>query len=89
MKMFSNCSGPCYLCACSGDCLAGHGDDDFTMASKEVLLERLEKNIVGLQTIGKNEEQAVVNLHYFQIMPILKECEKMLSEIKERIENND
>jgi len=38
MKMFSDCSGPCLVCACkSGMCLAGHGDDDFSLADKAYL----------------------------------------------------
>lgn len=43
MKMFSDCSGKCCLCACGGGCLAGHGDDDFWPASKEQIIERLDK----------------------------------------------
>lgn len=45
MKMFSDCSGECCLCACGGGvgCLAGHGDDDFCPASKEQIIERLDK----------------------------------------------
>ena len=39
-KFFTECSGPCVLCACDGDCLAGHGDDYFSLASKEQLGER-------------------------------------------------
>ena len=35
MKMFSDCSGECCVCACGGFCLAGIGDDDFSPASKE------------------------------------------------------
>lgn len=41
--MFSNCSGECCLCACGGGCLAGNGDDDFLPASKEQIIERLDK----------------------------------------------
>ena len=40
MKLFSDCSGDCFSCACSGFCLAGHGDDDYTPASKEEVLKR-------------------------------------------------
>ena len=43
MKMFSDCSNECCVCAFSGGtCLAGHGDDDFVPASKEELLRRLQ-----------------------------------------------
>lgn len=43
MKMFSDCSGECCLCACAGHCLAGHGDDDFIPASKEQIIDRLDR----------------------------------------------
>lgn len=43
MKMFSDCSGECCVCACGGFCLAGHGDDDFCLASKEKIIENLDK----------------------------------------------
>lgn len=42
MKFFTDCSGPCYLCALDF-CLAGHGDDDYIPASKEQIMERLDK----------------------------------------------
>ena len=41
MNMFSNCSGSCCICACTGYCLAGHGDDDFVLADKTTLVKRL------------------------------------------------
>lgn len=40
--MFSDCSGECCICACGDACLAGHGDDDFSLASKEQIVERLD-----------------------------------------------
>lgn len=44
MKMFSDCSGECCICVCGdGGCLAGHGDDDFSLASKEQIISRLDK----------------------------------------------
>lgn len=43
MKMFSDCSGECCVCACGDGCLAGHGDDDYSLASKEQIIERLDK----------------------------------------------
>lgn len=41
MKMFSDCSGECCVCACGGFCLAGHGDDDFCPASTDQIITRL------------------------------------------------
>ena len=41
MKMFSDCSGSCCICACTGCCLAGHSDDDFVLADKTTLVQRL------------------------------------------------
>ena len=43
MKLFSDCSGECCVCSSGGFCLAGHGDDDFSPASKEKIIERLDK----------------------------------------------
>lgn len=44
MKMYSDCSGECCVCACGMFCLAGHGDDDFCLASKEQIIENLDNN---------------------------------------------
>ena len=43
MKMFSDCIGKCCVCAYDEFCLAGHGDDDFCLASKEKIIENLDK----------------------------------------------
>lgn len=43
MKMFSNCSGECCVCSCGSGYLAGHGDDDFYLASKEMIIENLDQ----------------------------------------------
>jgi hypothetical protein len=53
MKMFSDCSGPCVVCASTGGCLAGHGDDDFSVASAEDLGKRLETGRWGGKTDGR------------------------------------
>ena len=48
MKMFSDCSGEC--CVCVGfkyGCLAGYGDDDFVLASKDELLNRLTNSNIN------------------------------------------
>ena len=43
MKMFSECAGNCCVCMLgTGTCLAGHGDDDFCLASKETIIHRLD-----------------------------------------------
>ena len=44
MNMFSDCSGLCCVCACGGGCVAGHGDDYYSPASKEQIIERLDKH---------------------------------------------
>lgn len=53
MKFFSICSD-CLTCACSGGCLAGHGDDDYVRASNAELKKRLDKyeNILRNKTKG-------------------------------------
>ena len=43
MKMFSDCSGECCVCSHGDFCLAGHGDDDFSPASKEKIIENLDE----------------------------------------------
>lgn len=43
MKMFSDCSGECCVCACAGGCLAGHGDDYYRLASKEKIIDNLNE----------------------------------------------
>lgn len=43
MKWFTDCSGECCVCACGDFCLAGHGDDDYSLASKKQIIERLDK----------------------------------------------
>ena len=46
MKMFSDCSGPCETCRVHNSgamCLAGHGDDDYTYASPEWIVEYREE----------------------------------------------
>jgi hypothetical protein len=48
MKMFSDCRGPCLVCACGGiGCLAGHGDDDFVLAPREQLQAMLDTGYWG------------------------------------------
>lgn len=44
MKMCSICSGECCICANSGFCVAGHGDDEFSYATKEKIIENLDNN---------------------------------------------
>lgn len=43
MMLGSACSGECCLCACGHGCIAGHGDDYFSPASKEQIIDRLDK----------------------------------------------
>lgn len=43
MKIGSDCSGECCVCACGDFCLAGHGDDDFSPASKEKIISNLKE----------------------------------------------
>lgn len=44
MKMFSDCSGECCVCAYGGWCLAGHGDDDFSSAQMEKIIDNLNED---------------------------------------------
>lgn len=47
MKMFSDCSGECCVCSVGDGCMAGHGDDDYSPASKEQILRRLKTDAYG------------------------------------------
>lgn len=42
MKMLCDCSGDCSICEYSDCCCAGHGDDDYTLASSEKIMVNLE-----------------------------------------------
>lgn len=45
MSMFTDCSGQCCVCKISGrGCIAGHGDDYFTPASREEIQRRIDDN---------------------------------------------
>lgn len=41
MKLFPTCAGECAICGYADFCLAGNGDDDYCLASKEEVIERL------------------------------------------------
>lgn len=43
MKLFTDCSGECCICACGDACIAGHGDDYYSLASKEQIIKRLNE----------------------------------------------
>ena len=43
MKIFTDCSGECCICCCGDFGLAGHGDDDFSLATKEQVIKRLNR----------------------------------------------
>ena len=42
MKMFSDCSGECCICSAGGGCLAGNGEDCFSPATTEQIIQRLK-----------------------------------------------
>ena len=43
MKLMSDCSN-CCICSAGGGCLAGIGDNDYSPATKEQVIERLDNN---------------------------------------------
>lgn len=90
MKIGSDCSGECILCANSGFCLAGHGDDDFFPATKEQLISRVknaecdwEKTKIIIATLW--------NVHRYNMeideTEWGKERERYLKEKRQKIEN--
>lgn len=50
MKMFSDCSGECCVCSNGGGCIAGHGDDYFSPATKEQIIRNLDNGIYSNYT---------------------------------------
>lgn len=42
MKLFPDCITKCHICALGGHCIAGNGDDDFSPASKEKIIDNLD-----------------------------------------------
>lgn len=77
MIMFTNCSGSCITCACSGSCLAGHGDDNYVVKSKEDLLKTIKDLTIQLKierkVIDKDDD-------------IIKSLEKKISICKLELE---
>jgi hypothetical protein len=64
MEFFTRCSGECIVCACSGGCIAGHGDDDFIPASKEMLMTILEtKKWAGRDRMLTDKELSYVKAY--------------------------
>lgn len=65
MKLFSDCSGECCLCGVGRYCVAGHGDDEYYPASKDVIIERLNKGEYPSYTnVMKNHLKNVYNYNY-------------------------
>ena len=62
MKMFSDCSGECCVCAVGNHCVAGHGDDEYFPADVDTVINRLLNNEYPsyrremLEYIGMTEE---------------------------------
>ena len=49
MSMFSGSRcGDCYICGCESFCLASNGDDDFRVATKEQIIERLNNGNINI-----------------------------------------
>lgn len=42
MHIFSRCSGECCVCSYGGHCLASSTDDNFNLATKEQIINRIE-----------------------------------------------
>lgn len=59
MKISSDCSGECCVCACAGGCLAGHGDDYYRLASKEKIIDNLNE---GRYPYGNDREIMIETL---------------------------
>lgn len=55
MLLLNNCSGHCYTCSCEGNCLAGHGDNDYSPATIHQIKERINKEIDCIQNHINNQ----------------------------------
>ncbi len=74
MKLFSACSGPCFICVCNGSCLAGHGDDGFypvSIIEMKKIKQDLEKEL-------KNE---IDSFRKYEIESRIKEINKRITDI--------
>lgn len=49
MNLYTSCSGSCITCNCKNFCLAGHGDDDYEVKSKEDLISDIKKYTLDLK----------------------------------------
>ena len=56
--MFSSCN-ECFICANSGGCLTGNGEDLFCMASKEKIIDNLDYG-----RFPEHEDQMIKTLKY-------------------------
>lgn len=63
MKLFSNCND-CHLCAFSDGCIAGIGDDDFQLASKEDLIERYQSDDYANDPVKRLSIANALKIHY-------------------------
>ena len=87
MKMFSDCSGECCVCAYGEACLAGHGDDDFRPASSQQIIERLNNGTYPnyrQKMIAKLLERGVV-----YVTPISNKENNLRQRLIEALRNMD
>lgn len=64
MKWFTDCSGECCICACGDFCLAGHGDDDYRLATKEQIIARLDEG--RYQSYTKTMMETLENVYGYK-----------------------
>lgn len=65
MKFFTECSGECCVCrAGDGGCLAGHGDDDYSPATKEQVIKRLDYCEYGGSNTGIMKDYLKTHFNY-------------------------
>lgn len=71
--MFSNCSGPCFICTANGSCLAGHGDDDFSPISLEKMKVIKQEFELKLQNTDNDFEKSLISRNIKEIDIKIKE----------------
>ena len=84
--MPSNCSGPCFICACNGFCLAGNGDDDFSPTSLEKMKAMKQEFELELQNTDNDFEKSLISRNIKKIDMKIEELTEENSEcVVERI----
>lgn len=62
MKLFTDCSGSCITCVCSGGCLAGHGEDCYSVKDKDDLIKDIKRYTLDLKIERKLIDKSEITI---------------------------